>query len=287
MITNFQRGILTFMAFLLGLAWSSLGLIVGSFLNVVLLRYHTGRTVRGRSSCLSCGKRLEPHELIPVVSYLLQCGRCRSCGSRISPQYPVVEMGTGLLFLGVYLLGLPAVSALTTLVAGALLILIGVYDVRHKIIPDVFVYLLSALGALSLFIRPDLSVAVPDTVAVLAGPLFALPFLVLSLVSSGRWMGLGDAKLALALGWLLGAGESVTAFLLSFWIGTVAVGSVAFARALVRTLGAQELFSDGKALTMETEVPFAPFLILGAVIAYALALDGMELLSLFSAHSLL
>ena len=273
------------MVLFLGVAWFFLGLIVGSFLNVVILRYHTGRTVRGRSLCLSCGATLRPRELIPVVSYLMQRGRCRLCGSRVSPQYPLVEIMGGVLFVVVYLKALPLASAATVLLAGMLLIVIGVYDVRHKIIPDTFVYALSALGILTLFVRPDLSLAVPGAAAVLAGPLFALPFLALSLLSSGRWMGLGDAKLALALGWLLGVGESVTAFLFSFWIGTVAVASIAIAGLLARALGIKKLFPGEKPLTMGTEVPFAPFLIAGASLAYAFSLDGAEIIAALSSHT--
>jgi prepilin signal peptidase PulO-like enzyme (type II secretory pathway) len=119
----------------------------------------------------------------------------------------------------------------------------------------------------------------------LAGPLFALPFLFLSLVSGGRWMGLGDAKLTLALGWLLGAGESVTAFLLSFWIGTVVVVSITIARATGRVLGFTELLPSQKTLTMKTEVPFAPFLILGALVAFSFSLSGTELLTALSAYA--
>ena len=267
---------------LLGIAWFSFGLIVGSFLNVVIFRYHTGRTVRGRSACLSCGHTLRPIELIPVISYLFQKGKCRSCGSRVSFQYPLVEIMGGLLFLGVYAQTLPVVSTAVALVAGSLLIVIGVYDVRHKIIPDAFVYALAALGLGALFLGPDLRLVTPSLLAILAGPLFALPFLALSLISSGRWMGLGDAKLALPLGWLLGAGESVTAFMLAFWIGTVAVASAALARTLARAFSLGKLFPEGKTLTMETEVPFAPFLIAGAVVAHALSLSGAELLALFS-----
>ncbi len=272
------------MAFLFGAAWCSLGLIVGSFLNVVILRYNTGRTIGGRSACLSCGEALRARELIPVISYFLQRGRCRSCGSGVSAQYPIVEALGGVLFLGVYLINLPPVAAVLALAVGALLIVIGVYDVLHKIIPDQFVYALATLGALSLFVRPDLSLALPDASTALAGPLFALPFLALFLLSSGRWMGLGDAKLALALGWLLGAGESVAAFLLSFWIGAAVVVSLVLARAVGRALRLTKLFPEGKALTMESEVPFAPFLILGAVIAFLFSLDGVELLGVLSVY---
>src|SRR3989344_148921 len=79
-----------------------LGAIVGSYLNVLILRYNTGRSSQGRSSCMSCQKRLSWYELIPVLSYIVLRGRCRSCTSKISLQYPLVEGGLAVLFLLVY-----------------------------------------------------------------------------------------------------------------------------------------------------------------------------------------
>lgn len=73
------------------------GLIVGSFLNVVILRMNTGKTLGGRSMCLSCNKKLEWYELIPLVSFIIQRGRCTKCHSKISWQYPIVEAITAVL----------------------------------------------------------------------------------------------------------------------------------------------------------------------------------------------
>src|SRR3990167_5653720 len=75
------------------------GLVVGSFLNVVILRGNRGESfTRGRLRCESCGKELAWFELIPLLSFALQCGRCRSCGAALSRQYPLVEFATGVLF---------------------------------------------------------------------------------------------------------------------------------------------------------------------------------------------
>src|SRR3989344_1792899 len=80
-----------------------LGTIIGSFLNVVILRYNTGSSIQGRSGCMSCGKPLVWYELFPVLSFLFLLGRCGGCKSRISAQYPLVELLTGIIFLLTFL----------------------------------------------------------------------------------------------------------------------------------------------------------------------------------------
>ena len=129
------------------------GLIIGSFLNTVIYRYNTGRTVGGRSQCLVCGHTLTWRELIPILSFVIQGGKCAKCQSRFSMQYPLVEFITAILFLGVsYKLWpinfdftsfpLPLVAELIVhWLVMSLLVGIAVYDLRHKIIPNGIVYL--------------------------------------------------------------------------------------------------------------------------------------------------
>lgn len=128
------------MVFLMGIFHFIFGTIVGSFLNVVVLRYNSSFSIYGRSGCPSCGKTLTWFELIPILSFFLQMGRCRVCGSRISLQYPLVEALTGVLFLFIFLKGLPAAFTFYMFVISSLLVAILVYDIRHKIIPDGLVY---------------------------------------------------------------------------------------------------------------------------------------------------
>ena len=80
-----------------------LGTVIGSFLNVIILRHEAGTKPTGRSACPHCKKQLTWRELLPIVSYLAQKGKCRGCGARISPQYPLVEIVTGILFSLVFL----------------------------------------------------------------------------------------------------------------------------------------------------------------------------------------
>ena len=81
------------------------GTIVGSYLNVVVLRYYLKSSLKGRSFCFSCGKKLNWYELVPVLSYIALKGHCKGCKSKISPQYLVVELLTGVLFAGLILKG--------------------------------------------------------------------------------------------------------------------------------------------------------------------------------------
>lgn len=240
------------------------GAVIGSFLNVVSLRFNTGIGLGGRSMCMSCGTQLTWKELLPIVSFAAQKGSCKKCKSKISWQYPLIEAAAGAVFV-LILYFFPPVSMLAAihtavyLVTACLLLVITVYDVRHKIIPDQFVYVFALLALANLFISSsDASVTsaaagalwqMPSYFALLAGPLIALPFAFLWLVSRGRWMGLGDAKLALGIGWLLGISGGVNAVILAFWIA--AAVSVIW------------LFATYRRFKPRTEVPFGPYLILG------------------------
>lgn len=253
------------------------GLIIGSFLNVVILRSHTGMTVSsGRSVCFSCGRTLAWYELVPVLSFAAQLGRCRSCGSRISWQYPLVEVAGGGAFVLAYLapgtgsvLGLFAdiwifaAFALTAILL-CLYIVIFVYDLRHQIIPDLFSYGagLVALGLIGI----DWAVSgAPDFARMAAGPLLFLFFYAFWKLSRGAWMGLGDGKLALSLGWALGLSQGFAALLMAFWIG-------AAASLLMMALAP-------KRLGLRSAIPFAPYLLIGFLIAFAFHVDVQAILS--------
>ena len=144
---------------------------------------------------------------------------------------------------------LMAMMTLFYLVASCLLLVITVYDFKHKIIPDRFVYAFAVIALMSQFIGGSSWWHIPGWGTLLAGPLLALPFALLWLVSRGTWMGLGDAKLALGMGWLLGFGSGVNAIALAFWIGAV--------------ISLVWLFATYKRFKPRTEIPFGPYLILG------------------------
>lgn len=254
------------------------GLVIGSFLNVVIYRYNTGRGIGGRSACMSCGKVLRWYELLPVLSWAVQRGRCRGCGARVSAQYALVELATGLAFLLTALSfarrGLDPLAHLApfalALASWSLLVVIFVYDLRHKIIPDGFVYAFAAAALFGTLLLGGEGNFLFWAVA--AGPILFLPFWALWAVSGGRWIGLGDGKLALGMGWMLGLGLGVSAVIMGFWIG---------AAAAVAVILAGRLKSGGKRLTMKSEIPFAPFLVLGLGLAFFFGIDVLGLHALF------
>lgn len=245
-----------------------LGSIVGSFLNVVALRLYVKDFLQSRSVCPSCGTSLPSYDLIPLVSYLLLGGRCRFCHVPISLRYPLVELVGGAMF---GILAAVASSPLSFVISAtifSLLLLIALYDLAHLIVPDTLVYPLIALS----FTLTALT-GVPS--ALLGGPILAAPFFVIALLSRGRAMGWGDVKLALGIGWFLGWESSLIAFLFSIWIG----GIVGLVLILMRgPLLGRRLAT----ITMRSEIPFAPFLVLGGFLAYVGGLSFFELLSLLT-----
>jgi leader peptidase (prepilin peptidase) / N-methyltransferase len=252
---------------LLALVFFVFGSIVGSFLNVVVIRYNTGRSFGGRSACLSCQRELRPRELIPILSFLTLRGQCLTCKTKISVQYPLVELVTGLVFAGLFFkfqtLFFTSVFLFSVLFAFdavlfCLLIVIAVYDLRHKIIPDPFVFVFSALAFLGLFFFSGASFEprFPGFLELISGPLIAAPFAAIWLFSRGAWMGLGDAKLTLGLGYFLGLSAALSGLFIAFLSGAV-VGIILL---LFRRYG------------LKSEVPFAPFLVLGALAAFLLDL---------------
>ena len=260
-----------------------LGLAVGSFLNVLILRWGE-KPLTGRSVCPACKKQIAWYDLIPVFSWLVLRGRCRSCKGSISPQYPLIEAATGVLFalLGAAPMALPL--QLLALPIAALLIAIAVYDFKTTLIPDMWVWLFNGIALLSIFLFPLYDIQ--DTLyALLAGPLTAFPLFSLWHVSRGRWMGFGDVKLALGMGWLLGIMSGPLALFLGFVLGAVvSVLLLALSSPSVHRLTAPHHFlhralgiKSGTGYTMKSEIPFGPFLIASTIIVWISGIYGIVL----------
>lgn len=274
-----------------------LGTVIGSFLNVLILR-HGEQTVTGRSECPSCKKKLEWFELIPVLSFVIQGAKCRSCKNPISWQYPIVEVATGIVFVGILffladfyrisdIYGLFSLHLLTSflflMVIWGLLIAIFVYDLYHKIIPDQFVFPFIAVSLVWLFHFADGGklFSLPYFWDFFMGPLLFLFFASLWYFSKGTWMGFGDAKLALGMGFLLGFSKGLMAFMFSFWIGAIVAVIFLLVNKLSFEITDRYFPENFKKLTIKSEVPFAPFLIIGTALAFFLDFEFIIVTSLF------
>jgi len=233
------------------------GLIIGSFLNCVIFRLEKGESfLRGRSHCPHCKHLLAWYDLIPVLSFIILRRQCRYCKKPISWQYPVVELITGILFiLPLFLspLHYSVVSYLGLLfyfLIISFLIIIFIYDLKHFIILDKVLFPAIIISFLYLTVNSQLSIINYSLSALGA---FAF-FLSIYLISKGKWLGFGDVKLVILLGLLLGWPKILLSLFLSFVIGgMIGIGLIVFSK--------QKL---------KSEVPFAPFLILGALIAFFL-----------------
>ncbi|MEN9852339.1 MAG: hypothetical protein RI996_282 [Candidatus Parcubacteria bacterium] len=250
-----------------------LGAMIGSFLNVVLYRFGASTIHKGRSICLSCGEKIKIRDLVPIFSYIFLRGKCSKCKTKISPQYISIEIAMTILGLLIYLTIPNTISILQIFsyiiyysILCAFLVTIAVYDYKHKIIPDEFSFSFAVLALLGLFFTAA-GVGVPSIWQLLAGPLLALPTTLIYLVSKGEWMGLGDSKLFLGIGWMLGLSLGFSAFVLSFWIG--AIVSVAI------------LGLPGSKLRMKSQVPFAPFIIAATLFVFFTKVDVLGLSMFF------
>jgi len=211
-----------------------MGTAIGSFLNVLIDRLPKGEdVVFGRSKCDFCNKALRWFELIPLLSFILQRGRCRRCHKRLTIQYPFVELLTGISFVLVSLYLSPLWFAIVSVV-----VVIVLADFKYQIIPD---SMLVILLVISLFVNFDPLVGLGS----------GLVFYILWLVTKGRGMGFGDVKLSAVLGTLLGFPQAIIAFYMAFLTGAL-YGVILM---ITRKAG------------MKSRVAFGPFLLFGSAIS--------------------
>jgi len=230
-----------------------LGLIVGSFLNVVIFRMNTGKGLGGRSMCLSCNNTLKWYELIPVVSFLIQKGHCRNCHSKISWQYPIVEFVTAILFASIVFNFSGPIHIILWLIIASLGMVIAVYDFHHRMIP---VKPLIALAVASLLVGFHIFAAI----------IVALPFLVLWFISLGKWIGFGDVELMAIIGLALGIKAGFSAVILGFWIACLVILPIVF-------------YLKRKGKKHDPEIPFGPFLLFGMYLAGVWGLNIVAMVS--------
>jgi leader peptidase (prepilin peptidase) / N-methyltransferase len=248
------------------------GLLIGSFLNVCILRIPREESiVLPASHCPACGAGIKPYDNIPVLSWLILRGRCRKCKASISAQYPAVELLTGLLFAGCYLMFGLSFEALKWAVFAALMVVLTVTDLRERILPDVVNF--TGLGlalVLSLFTAPVdgsagwiaarvFGASLPQPVLSLADALIgaAAASGLLWFVAEGYFrlrgregMGLGDVKMMAMAGAFLGLQRAMLTILLGSLLGSL-IGTAIIA---IRRKG------------RDFELPFGTFLGAGAML---------------------
>jgi prepilin signal peptidase PulO-like enzyme (type II secretory pathway) len=263
------------------------GAIIGSFLDVVAMRYNPDKfifnrsVIGGRSRCMSCGKNLRWFELVPIASYILQSGRCRFCKERISPEHFIVEIISGMIAVavpyfvirgGIYLpannLGLAILSVLWTL-AFLALVVAALVDLRISIIPDEINVFLGALGIIIAAFESYMPLLAHGSFMGPYGFLFSPPpliwmstllgfftgaifFAILIAITRGRGMGMGDLKLAAALGLLFRFPDILVVIGLAFIIGSI--------------FALYSILRQGK--NMKSTISFGPYLSLAALIVF-------------------
>ena len=223
------------------------GLIIGSFLNCLIWRLHKEESLLGRSYCPKCRKQIAWYDNIPVVSFILLGGKCRSCGKAISWQYPTVEMTTGILFVLAYFLNYDSVvQLLRDWFIIAVIIVIFIYDLRWYLILDIV-----TLPACVVVLITNLLLGYSWRNLLISGIIGCSFFLIQFIISRGKWIGGGDLRLGLLMGLALGWPNVVVAILLSYFIGSI--------------IGLGLIFSGRK--QWSSQVPLGVFLSVGAIIA--------------------
>ncbi|BCB05002.1 prepilin peptidase [Bacillus sp. KH172YL63] len=224
------------------------GLLLGSFYNVAGLRIPLKKSiVKPRSACPYCHHTLTARELVPVLSYMMQRGKCAQCKGRISPLYPLMELSTGLLFLLSYLKFGAQPELVVALTLVSLFMIITVSDIKYMVIPDKVLLFFSVL-----FIIERIFIPLDPWWDSLAGAIAGFSLLLLIAIISKGGMGGGDIKLFAVIGFVVG----VKLMLLSFFLATL-FGAVVGITGLMTGY-----FKRGE------PIAFGPYIVIGTLLAY-------------------
>ena len=235
-------------AFILGCIW-------GSFSNVCIYRLPQNISViRGRSFCLSCKKKINWYDNIPLVSYIILTAKCRSCSTKIEFKYFLVELISGLNFLIIFYFFGISIETLLLITLSIFFLIIYFIDLKHFIIPNELTYPLMVLGFGKTFIPNQNYFIFPDYLNSLIGGVagYTIIWLIIILYKKLRnieGMGLGDAKLLSAIG---------------FWFGWYSIPYVIFLSSLSALLIALPSLIN-KSKSMSSQIPFGPYLIFGTI----------------------
>ena len=228
-----------------------LGLIVGSFSNVCIYRIPRNESIiYPTSHCPKCRSKIKPVDNIPLLSYILLKGRCRNCKSKISIQYPIVELLTGLTYLIIYLIYGLSVQTLIYIILSSALIIIAFIDLNEQIVPDIISLPGIVIGFILSFLVPYISFVNSALGVFVGGGIILVIGLAGSLIFKKEAMGGGDVKLAAMIGAFLGWRYIIISLFLGFFLGALA--------GIVLILS--------KIKSREDTVPFGPFIVLGSLI---------------------
>lgn len=257
---------LTVLSFIFGSA-------IGSFVNVIADRLYVAPILTGRSKCLSCSKTLAWFDLIPIISFLHHGGKCRNCKTRLGYEHLIVEALYGILFVSFYFIFIiPRGLTLASLgwfafytVFFVTLGVVALYDIKHKVIPSLFLVLFLIQCLIVLVIR----YFDEGSLLILLDPfIVSLPFLILFLVSRGVWLGFGDVLMYMGVGAFFGASQGITVLLISLWSGAL--------------VGLYILISQKLKLGSKKELPFVPFIVLAIIFVLFTDINLDNILSLFN-----
>jgi len=228
-----------------------LGLIVGSFSNVCIYRIPRNESIIFPAShCPKCHSPIKPVDNIPLLSYILLKGRCRNCKSKISIQYPIVELLTGLIYLVIYLIYGLSIQSLIYIILSSALIIIAFIDLNEQIVPDVISLPGIVAGLVLSFFVPYISFIDSASGIVVGGGIILIIGLAGSAIFKKEAMGGGDVKLAAMVGAFLGWRYIIISLFLGFFLGAI-VGIILIL---------------SKIKSREDTVPFGPFIVLGSFI---------------------
>ncbi len=219
------------------------GLIIGSFLNVVINRLHLEKSLDGRSYCPNCKATLEAQDLVPVLSFVFLQGKCRHCGKSISWQYPAVELATTISFLLLATRYELSLSLVLACALAAFYVVIATYDLKHFLILDKVVYPGIAVAAVFAIVQGHIISGLIGA-AIISGFFYFQYY-----ISKGRWIGFGDVKLGIMLGLAAGFPIAILLMFAAYMLGAI-TGVIMIA------LGKKQLGS---------QLPFGTFLAIAAV----------------------
>jgi len=243
---------------------SVFGLLIGSFLNVCIYRIPKNLSIiYPNSHCPKCKKEIKWYDNVPVFSYLILGGRCRYCKIKITPRYLIVEVLTAILFLSAYLKFGYSIELFSTVILFSFLVVIGLIDLKTQYIYDVTVVPLAILGLIFSYFTLGQSPLLSLVGFLTGGAIFLTIAYVSRLVYKQEGIGMGDVKLAAAIGAFLGWRSTVMMVIVSVVFG----GVISLTLLLMKKKGRKDY------------IPFGPFLVLGTVI---MILAGDKLSGIFN-----